>query len=179
MPSGQSPTRRGTARSDTPARILTKSQNFSPNASLETVTHAQLNQFLTEMITVLRAESSALLTVGSAAIKWGSAWKNLDVDYYSLHFYDWVYEWFPYQSVTPASVGLTGKPVVMGEYPFKGLSAFPAKGLPARTNAQFVEDLYQLGYAGALGWALNDAAFPFDASATKSFADMHSCQARF
>ena len=97
------------------------------------------------------------------------------LDFYQLHYYDWVYEHFPYQTVTLASAGLTDKPTVMGEYPADGVSAIPAKGLPARSGAEFAHDMVEQGYAGALSWAYNDAAFPWDASASRTFTAQHGC----
>jgi len=149
---------------------------FEPDSRLEPVTHAQMETFLSEMAVVLRAESSALVSVGSAAIKWGSAWTHLDLDFYMLHYYDWVYEYFPYDTVTLASVGLTDKPVVMGEFPTSGLSA--VGGHPARSAAELANDLWGAGYGGALSWAYNDGS-TWPASAVREFADMHACEAAY
>ncbi|HEY3448510.1 MAG TPA: hypothetical protein VGK67_19295, partial [Myxococcales bacterium] len=107
--------------------------DFEPGAGLEAVTHAQMEAFLKGLAAELRSHSSAQVTIGSAAIKWAKAWTHVDVDFYQLHYYDWVYEWFPYSTVTPANSGLSGKPVVMGEFPNAGLSAIASKGYPART----------------------------------------------
>ena len=152
---------------------------FEPNSDLEAVTHAQMETFLKELTTALRAHSSAQITIGSAAIKWGDAWTHVGVDFYQLHYYDWVYEWFPLSTATLASAGLSGKPVVMGEFPNAGLSAIPGKGLPARTASQFASDLWGAGYGGALSWAFNDSSFPWSSLDLKTFADQHPCETRF
>ncbi len=152
---------------------------FEPNEDLESVTHAEMKVFLDELTVVIREESSALVTIGSAAIKWGNAWRDFDVDFYSLHYYDWVYQWFPYDTVTPASKGLTGKPVVMGEFPYGGLSAFAAQNLPAQTLGEFLNGLWDVGYAGALGWAFTDPNFQFDGTGQKAFADTHACETAY
>lgn len=152
-------------------------EDFTPDPALVPVSHAQMETFLNEMAAVLRANSSALITVGSAAIKWGSAWTHTDVDFYSLHYYDWVYQWFPYQTVTLASAGLTDKPVVMGEFPNAGLSAIG--GHPARTITELVGDLWDAGYAGAQSWAYSDTSFPWDPVLLQSFAGMHPCETAY
>ncbi len=153
-------------------------EDFSPNPECEAVTHAQMKIFLDELAAVLREETpEALLTVGGAAIKWGTAWKDVDQDFYSLHYYDWVYQWYPYETVTPASIGLTGKPVVIGEYPIQGLSA--VGGHPARTPEQYSADLWRLGYGGTLAWAFNDSSFPWNPAALRAFADLHPCETAY
>ena len=71
------------------------------------------------------------------------------------------------------------KPVVMGEFPAQGLSAFPYKGLPARTAAEFSHDLFEQGYAGSLSWAFIDGGFPVNPGITKSFADSRGCEVAY
>ena len=153
--------------------------DFEPQSTVEAVTHAELETFLKEMIVVLREESKATITVGGAAIKWGQAWTKLDLDYYSPHYYDWVYEWFPYKVHLPKDYGMSDKPVLMGEYPYGGFLEHPDHLLPAVTSAQFVEDLNELGYVGALGWAFNDPKFPFDAALSTGFEAAHSCETAY
>jgi hypothetical protein len=148
---------------------LTGDPDFPAQGGLDLVTHAQMETFLGQAAQVLRSRSGSLVSVGGAAIKWAKAWSRIGLDFYQFHYYDWVYQNFPYQTVTLASVGVTDKPVVMGEFPSDGLSAIG--GLPARSAAQFSTDLLQAGYAGTLSWAFNDSAFPFDAASTKQFAD--------
>jgi hypothetical protein len=150
---------------------------FTPDSRCETVTHAQMEAFLADMVATLRANSTALVSVGGAAIKWGHSWIGLDLDFLQLHYYDWVYRWYPYQTVTLASVGLTDKPVVMGEFPMQGLTA--QGGQPARTAAQLSADLWSAGYAGALSWAYNDSAFPWSPGAVSGFPSQHPCETAY
>jgi hypothetical protein len=152
---------------------------FTPQSNLDNVTHAQMETFLIEMAAVLRANCSALISIGGAAIKWPKAWTGVNVDFYQLHYYDWIYEYYPYGTVTLASVGLTNKPVVMGEFPNSGLSAIASKSLPARTLAQFSSDLWADGYAGAISWAFNDPAFTWTPANLKAFSDLHPCETKF
>lgn len=153
--------------------------SFEPASKCEPVTHAEMETFMQEMAAVLRGSSTALISVGGAAIKWPKAWSRVDVDFYQYHYYDWVYEWFPYATVTPATVGMNDKPVVIGEFPAAGLSAISSKGLPARTATEFAADLWGLGYAGAMAWAFNDPAFPWTPAATKPFHDQHACETAY
>jgi hypothetical protein len=158
---------------------LTGDPAFPAQPNLDLVTHAQMETFLGEAANLLRARSGALVSVGGAAIKWAKAWSRIGLDFYQFHYYDWVYESFPYSSVTLAAAGVTDKPVVMGEFPADGLSAIPSKGLPARSAAEFTADLAANGYAGALSWAYNDPSFPFDPAGTKSYADARGCEAQY
>ncbi|HEX9052732.1 MAG TPA: hypothetical protein VF841_19555 [Anaeromyxobacter sp.] len=158
---------------------LTGDPDFPAQPGLDLVTHAQMETFLGEAANLLRARSGALVSVGGAAIKWAKAWSRIGLDFYQFHYYDWVYENFPYTQVTLASAGVTDKPVVMGEFPAEGLSAVPSKGLPARSASEFAADLSANGYAGALSWAFNDPSFPWDPGGVKPFADQRGCEARF
>lgn len=153
--------------------------DFEPSSKLQPVTHAQMETFVSETAAALHAHSRAPVTVGSAAIKWGTAWKQCGLDFYQLHYYDWVYEWFPYTTHTLASAGLTDKPVFMGEFPNAGLSAIASKGLPARTAAQYIADLWDQGYAGALSWAYSDTAFPWSSLDLEMFEKSHVCETKF
>ncbi len=117
---------------------------FEPNDDLEAVTHRQMEQFIADTIQVIRRETPEVpVSVGSAAVKWASAWKQLDVDFYQTHIYNWVNDYWPYD-LSPADFGLDDKPLLMGEYPVEGLDAVAHQTL--------LQSWYTNGYAGALGW---------------------------
>jgi len=141
---------------------------FDPTDDLSAISHAQMETLLEEVITGLRAESPALITVGAAAMKWKSAWSQLDQDFYQFHIYDWVQEYWPY-TTSPAGYGLSDKPLVMGEFPPEGVS-----GASYRT---MLDSWYSNGYAGALAW--RDSNFRVDYAAVKSFADAHPCETSY
>ena len=141
---------------------------FDPNPELESVTHAEMETFLRDVLTVLRAESDALLSVGSAAIKWQHAWDKLDVDFYQFHIYDWVDMYWPYDR-SPAEYQLSKMPVVMGE--------FPGKGLTRAGYGNLLQSWYADGYAGALAWAYTDGLT--DLSEVKRFGAQHPCELKF
>jgi hypothetical protein len=153
--------------------------DFEPMNGLETVTHAQMETFLADLAEALRASSGAQVTVGRAGIKWGHAWTRLGLDFYALHYYDWVYEWFPYQDpqFAPAAYGLDDRPVVMGEFPMQGLSA--TGGHPARSLLELTSDLWSYGYAGALAWAYNDPGFPWDPTAMAALPALLPCETAY
>jgi hypothetical protein len=144
---------------------------FDPNGSLELVTHAQMETFLQEMAAALRANSSALLSVGSTALKWWDAWLQVDQDFYQYHYYDWVYQYYPYTTHNPQSLGLT-KPVVIGEFPNAGLSAVGSAD-------KVLAELWEHGFAGGLTWAYNDSSFPWSSNTLGSFTDQHPCETKF
>lgn len=69
------------------------------------------------------------------------------LDYYMVHYYEWgKTELSPFHH--PASYWGLDKPLVIGEFPAKGLSA----GLGGLTPAQCWKYLMDNGYAGAMGW---------------------------
>ncbi|XYH94222.1 endo-1,4-beta-glucanase [Sorangium sp. So ce1128] len=143
------------------------------SSKFDLVTHQQMEALAKESAAVLRDETGAPVSVGSAAIKWGQAWTHADVDFYQVHMYGWVNEWYPYN--TPLSeYGLTDKPVVMGEFPIN----MAGMGV---TYDKFVSDLYSIRYAGALSWSVTDRNFPWSSNKTavKAFADQHPCETRY
>jgi hypothetical protein len=144
-------------------------QAFDPQDDMQTVTHAQMQTLLSDVITGLRAESSALITVGAAAMKWKNAWLGLDLDFYQFHIYDWVHTGgWPYNR-TPTQYGVNGKPVVMGE--------FPPSGVGGANYRTLVDYWYGNGYAGALPW--QDGTYMIDFANVKSFADAHACETQY
>jgi hypothetical protein len=156
---------------------LTGDPSFPAQPGLDLVSHGEMETFLGDAANLLRARSGALVSVGGAAIKWAKAWSRLGLDFYQFHYYDWVYQYFPYTTVTPASVGVTDRPVVIGEVPAAGLSAIG--GHPARTAAEYEADLWALGYAGALAWAYNDPGFPWRPAATSVLHGQHGCETAY
>ena len=145
---------------------------FTPQGTLETVTHAQMETFVRDIIAAIRAESGLPVTVGSAAAKWPKAWsgvrRRLLLDPH-LRLGQHV---LALQHLG-GELGLTGKPVVMGEFPVNGLTGVP--------YAQMVESWYANGYAGALGWAVNGGgsnpalSWSMGKAAVKTFADTKGC----
>lgn len=126
---------------------------YTPNDELASVSHAEMELFLAEVIAVLREESSAQITVGGSAMKWRNAWTRLDLDFYQFHIYDWINRFWPYDR-SPDEYGVGDRPVVMGEFPPQGLSngQIPYSALLESWNDD--------GYAGALSWDFNGLVDP-------------------
>ena len=122
---------------------------FTPQTTIATVTHAEMETFVRDAIAAIRAESNLPVTVGSAAAKWPRAWTGVDVDFFTIDIYDWINMQWPY-SASASELGLMGKPVVVGEFPVNGLTGVP--------YSQMVESWYGNGYAGASGGRSMEAA---------------------
>ncbi len=154
-------------------------QAFDPNPELDAVTHPEMHTLFAEMIGVLREESSALITIGAAAVKWVSAWKDLDQDFYQFHMYSWINDYWPY-TTGPEAYGLTDKPAVMGEF-FLGNMTYGDPGSPS--YAEMVNSFYDTGWAGALGWQYYEVSIGAFAATVlddvKTFADAHACETAF
>jgi hypothetical protein len=146
--------------------------DFDPNPELEAISHLEMETFLKEVVAALREESEALITVGGTAMKWRHAWSKLDLDFHQFHTYDWVNMYWPYDR-SPADYGVDDKPVVMGEFPGRGLTGVP--------YATMLDSWYAKGYAGALGWAYTDKEFGGREALVevKRFADRHPCETKY
>jgi hypothetical protein len=131
-------------------------QAFTPGQAgsvYDLVTFSQMETFVRDTTTTLHQNSSAPVTVGSAAVKWKDAWTHVGLDYYTLHMYDWVNQYWPY--TTPvATYGYT-LPVVLGEFPNGGLTGVPYATLLSTIFGSSV------GYAGAMSWAYTDQTYPW------------------
>jgi hypothetical protein len=147
---------------------------YTPQSNLQLVTHADMEAFVADVIAAIHAESPLPITLGSAGAVWPRAWSNVPLDFYTIHIYDWINQNHPYSS-SPAALGYSGKPVVVGEFPLGGLSNAT---IP---YAQLLSSWFGNGYAGAMAWSVTDTNFnwPANKSNVKTFADGAGCQLRF
>jgi len=152
----------------TGASMYGNDEAFEADSTCTPITHAQMEKLLADVITGLRAESDALVTVGAAAMKWRHAWTMLDQDFYQFHIYDWVNDYWPYDK-SPTEYGMGDKPMVMGE--------FPPEGLTGTNYRTLLDSWYSNGYAGSLAW--RDATFKVTWSEVKAFADAHPCETQY
>jgi len=117
----------------------------------------------------LNGAGPAHVTVGSAMLDGLPMWKGLGLDFYQVHWYDymasgqWCARCTDYATVRDR-YGLDA-PLVIGEF-----YAAPGSGATAR-----FDDMYTKGYAGAWAWSLfserTDDRMAIDMAAAKSFAD--------
>jgi hypothetical protein len=155
-------------------------QAFTPGQAgssvYDLVTFSQMETFVRDTTTTLHQNSSAPVTVGSAAVKWKEAWTHVGLDYYTLHMYDWVNQYWPY--TTPvATYGYT-LPVVLGEFPNAGLTGVPYATLLSTIFGSSV------GYAGAMSWAYTDQTFPWTganggAANAQAFSTTEPCATKY
>lgn len=143
---------------------------YEAGTGIDPVDHATMEGFVSDVIGVIREESSALVTVGAAAWKWAHAWTGVDLDFYQFHMYAWINQYWPYTD-PPQVYGLDAKPIVMGEFPLGDLT-------PTDSYTDVVSSWYANGYAGALGWQYNEAESPA-LDEIKAFSDAHPCETRY
>lgn len=142
-------------------------QAFDPTMGLTAISHAQMETFIKDVVGGIRAETSAMVSVGGAAPKWAHAWTMSGLDFYQWHYYDWINTYWPYTD-GPAKYGVN-KPVVVGEMPMDKLANQPF--------ASVVGTFWQNGYAGALGWSYSDAKA--SVPNLQSFAGQHMCETHY
>lgn len=164
-------------------------QKFDPQSSgsdgrtMGQVTFPQMETFVRDVVTALHANSSAPVTVGSAAVKWAKAWSKVGLDYYDFHWYGWVDQYFPHTK-TPADYKVDDKPVVVGEFPLvpaSDTSASPSFG--GIKYGKLIDDWLAAGYAGAQGWAFSETQGAFSWTASKAdvkdWASAHACYTQY
>jgi hypothetical protein len=141
-------------------------QAFDPTSSgsdgrtMGTVTFAQMETFVKDVVTALHANSSAPVTVGSAAVKWAKAWSKVGLDYYDFHWYGWVDQYFPHTK-TPTDYKVDDKPVVVGEFPLVPSSDTTGQSFGGIKYGKLIDDWFAAGYAGAQGWAFSETQGAF------------------
>jgi hypothetical protein len=135
-----------------------------------------MQTFVRDVVSALHDESSAPVTVGQAAIKWSHAFTEVGLDYYDMHYYGWVDQYFPLGGKSLADYGVGDLPVVVGEYPLDGWTN-PNGTLSAN---QIVTKLFDLGYAGAKAWAYTkDGNWAGNKGELKQFAADHACETQY
>jgi hypothetical protein len=154
-------------------------QAFDGQTSLQTITFAQMETFIKEMVTALHANSKALVTVGSAAVKWANAWSKVGLDYHDFHWYGWVDQYFAHTK-TPADYKVDDQPVVVGEFPFNPSADTTGQSFGGISFGTLVGDFYTEGYAGTMGWAYSDTtgggfSWASAKANVKAWADAHTC----
>jgi hypothetical protein len=143
---------------------------YTPTPGLDPVEHAQMEAFVAEVGAALKEETPGVkLTLGSVGVKWAHAWKNVGLDFYQVHWYDWLETRWPHVG-TPESYGLGDKPVVVGE--------FPAAGMAGKTFYELASTWSAKGYAGALGWSYHTMDAD-DVASMKRFSEERPCETSY
>jgi hypothetical protein len=151
-------------------------QAFDANPELMSVSFADMETFVREVVDALRMESESPITVGQAAIKWSHAFTQVGLDYYDMHYYGWVDQYFPIGGKSLADYGVADKPVVVGEFPLDGWMN-PNGTLDA---GQILDKLYKAGFAGAKAWAFTaDGNWPGNKGKLQSFAAGKGCSVAY
>lgn len=150
---------------------------FDPNEELDPITLQQMKDFLNDTLAVLKEETPwALRSVGWAAAKWSWAFSDVtEVEFHQPHIYGWVHEWWPYTQ-TPAELGYTGKPTVMGEF---YLTPMPLADQSSDSFSTIVSSWYDNGYAGAWAWQYIETDLRSNLNLIKAFADAKGCPVSF
>ena len=105
-------------------------------------------RFLRETIQMIRSCSNRPVTIGSAGVRWRRRYRNLDLDYDQVHWYDSI-KWQPPLHTPVSALGFS-RPVWLGEFPTRG---------SGRGWREIVATAREAGYAGAFYWsALTDDA---------------------
>jgi hypothetical protein len=150
-------------------------QDFDPNDDLAPVTLAEMKALINETLAALKEETPhALRSVGWAAAKWQWAFEDVtEVEFHQPHIYAWVNDYWPYTQ-SPAELGYTGKPTVMGEF---ALGEMPLAGSSEATFDAIIESWMTSGYAGAWAWQHFDGAANLPVLA--AVADSKGCEVSY
>jgi hypothetical protein len=129
------------------------------------VTTKEMQRFVGMMAAAIHRNSTKMVTVGSAALKYNSTgpncvanlWSDLALqsaakdtlaflDFYQIHYYNWMYpKYDPFNLQEPISYWNVDKPVIVGENPGKDLRYPPFTML---------ENAYKNKFAGVMFWSM-------------------------
>ena len=109
---------------------------------IRTLTSDQLYEYLSEAASVVRANASQPVTVGSAGARWRSFYQDLGLDFYQVHWYDSL-GGQPALEKPVTELGFD-RPVILGEFPTSGSQ---------RTPSEILDTAHAAGYAGAFYWS--------------------------
>ncbi len=109
-------------------------------------TLANFRDFVRRVADAVHQSSGGYVTVGSASMKWVRNWVGLGLDYYQVHYYDWMRGKKAHNlyATRADKLGLD-RPVVVGE--------FPAAASKTADLTQYLDTWHANGYAGAWAWS--------------------------
>ena len=129
---------------------------------------ATFRDFSRLTVDAIHEVAGSYATMGCADAKWAQNWMGLDLDYYQIHFYDWMQ---PYSTdnlfAMRAEWLRLDRPVVVGE--------FPAANSTVAGLRDYLNIWYMNGYAGAWAWSWRPGATwgSPDAEIMRSWAEAH------
>jgi hypothetical protein len=102
--------------------------------------------FARDVTHAIHTYTASYSTIGAASAKWLRNWTGIGLDFYQVHYYDWMLDLRDHNTLGVAadSFGL-GLPIVMGE--------FPAAHSDVSDLTTFLDHWYDDGYAGAWLWS--------------------------
>jgi hypothetical protein len=133
-----------------------------PENRFDAVSYSQVYSFAKQVAEAVHANTSQLVTLGSARREYVTQWQGLGLDFYEFHYY----EQMPLSYASSLSPCKLDKPCVLGEYQTKNAS---------RPITDYLDTALNNGFGGAFPWSL-DAQDNY--SAFTSFADDYSAWAQ-
>lgn len=156
------------------------------------VTVKEMQRFTAMIAAAVHKNSQKMVTTGSASIKWnsdvhpatGNWWsaqalqntfqdKEAYLDFYQIHYYDWMHEWKfdPFNTDFPYEYWKLDKPCLIGEQPGSLVKD------TIYSNTEKIKNAYENHYAGHMFWSYNgeDGFGGFDdfKNECKKFYDAH------
>jgi hypothetical protein len=108
--------------------------------------YATFRAFAKAVVDAIHNIAGSYATIGCADAKWAQNWVGLDLDYYQVHFYDWMQ---PYNTDNLFNMRAEwlrlDRPVVVGE--------FPAANSTVAGLRDYLNIWYTNGFAGAWAWS--------------------------
>jgi hypothetical protein len=111
---------------------------------ISTVSREDVHAFLERCVTLVHSCTRQQATVGSAGARWRDRYRDLDLDFYQVHWYDKLRRQPSLD--TPVAAMSFDRPVVLGEFPTRG---------SGRSPQEIVTTARRAGYAGAFAWSLS------------------------
>ena len=129
---------------------------------------ATFRAFAQLVVDAIHTIAGRYATIGGADVKWARNWVGLGLDYYQIHYYDWMK---PYSTdnlfAMRAEALRLDRPVIVGEFP---------AGVSSVANLrEYLDTWYANGYAGAWPWSFRgDATVGSpDTTVFGAWADVH------
>lgn len=132
-----------------------------------------MRSFVNDVVNCVHLYAKQPVSVGCASMKWISTsgggqydfWSGLGLDFYDIHWYDWMTPWF--NPLTMSASGLKlDKPVIIGEMMPDTLGSSLKM-----TQQQVVEGIAKNGYSGYLLWAWTDSSTNCTTKTSPDFDD--------